>query len=338
LKVLIVKLSAFGDIIHALPALDDVLARPEVSEVHWLVDSRFAFVTEIFPPQVKVHKVALKGTHRIRHAWRMIQTLRRENFDIILELQGLIKSGLMAWGATKSHTRVYGFDRQQSPEYPNHWFVNTVDFHADEQHVVQKYRHIATAPFISQSDAALPTPYKAPHVKFKASNANLLQTLGIQAQHYTLLHVGGGWKTKQLPETTWQQLNQTLELQQTQVIISWGSESEQSLAQSIAKNSNAIVLPQRLEIHALCQLLQQSQAVIGMDTGVLHLAAALQASTITLWGPSASWNSAPLGTQHRHIESNPECGPCFKRQCDDFICMPSLSAQTIVKAWLEVKK
>ena len=114
MKVLIVKLSAFGDIIHALPALDDLLAHPDIHDIHWLVDERFAFVSEIFPPRVKVHKVALKGKGRIRHAWHMIHALRNEHFDIIFDLQGLIKSGLMAWASAKSGCKVYGFDRSQS--------------------------------------------------------------------------------------------------------------------------------------------------------------------------------------------------------------------------------
>ncbi|HXH72454.1 MAG TPA: lipopolysaccharide heptosyltransferase I, partial [Mariprofundaceae bacterium] len=74
MKILVVKLSAFGDIIHSLPALDDLLARPEVSEVHWLIDARYRFVSGLFPPQVVVHEVNLKGERPLISAW---QTIRR---------------------------------------------------------------------------------------------------------------------------------------------------------------------------------------------------------------------------------------------------------------------
>jgi len=76
MKVLIVKLSAFGDIIHCLPALDDLLLRPEVNEVHWLIDARYAFVGEIFPQQVQLHTVAMKGAHPVAAIRRSIKELR----------------------------------------------------------------------------------------------------------------------------------------------------------------------------------------------------------------------------------------------------------------------
>ena len=76
MKVLIVRLSAFGDIIHCLPALDDLLHHPEISEVHWLVDQRYRFVCDIFPRHVKIHTVALRGKQPLRSAWQAIRELQ----------------------------------------------------------------------------------------------------------------------------------------------------------------------------------------------------------------------------------------------------------------------
>jgi len=112
-KVLIVKLSAFGDIIHSLPALDDVLARPGVSEVHWLVDVRYQFVTEVFPPQVRVHTIDLKGKNRLSEVWRVVKALRAEKFDVALDLQGLMKSALLA---RLICSKVFGIDQKYMKE------------------------------------------------------------------------------------------------------------------------------------------------------------------------------------------------------------------------------
>jgi len=342
LKVLIVKLSAFGDIIHALPALNDVLAHPEVSEVHWLVDARFAFVTDVFPPQVKVHKVALKGTHRLRHAWQMIQTLRHENFDIILDLQGLIKSGLMAWAAATSRTRVYGFNRQQSPEYPNHWFVKPVPFHPDEQHVVQKYRRIAQAPFTHANDYQnKPIPYSPPHITACPTVPQLgqkaLRNMAISIP-FTLIHVGGSYHTKRLPDAQWKILIEQLSNQQ-HVLILWGNAEEKTRAEQITHNSpHTTVAPQCFSLPVLLGLSQHASAYIGQDTGVTHLVAAGDCPTVTLWGATAPWRMGALGSTHRHVVARSHCSPCFNRQCDNFICMPSISTHEILNAWQEIQR
>lgn len=335
MKLLIVKLSAFGDIIHTLPALNDLLARPEVDEVHWLVDDRFAFVTEVFPARVKVHQVALKGEAPLRAAWRTIRALRREQFDAVFDLQGLIKSGLIARAIA---TPVYGFDRRYSPEWPNRLLVHCVPFQETDRHVVQKYRRIAAAPFADRN-AAL--PYTPPHAELtetmREAGTQLQAELQLQPHDYTLMHVGGGWQTKQLPFDTWRQLIDGISAAGSPCLLSWGNDQERQTAARLADVTDATVLPRKLSMMPLCGLLAAARAVIGTDTGVLHLAAALSAPTITFWGPSASWNSGPMGTRDRHVESNPACGPCFRRECNQFVCMPSLNAEAIIEAWREVQ-
>jgi len=338
LKILIVKLSAFGDIIHALPALDDLLARPEITEIHWLLDQRFAFVSDIFPPQVKVHKVALKGDKRIRHAWQMIHTLRHENFDMIFDLQGLIKSGIMAWSASKKDCKVYGFDRKQSPEWPNRWFVNPVTFHAHEKHVVPLYRHIIAAAF---SPKPKEQSYHAPHIQITPT----MQQQGNQALHamgihsdFSVLHVGGSYSTKRLPDAHWQQL--VLQMQKEQkILILWGNEEEKQRALYIAQNhQHSIVAAQCFSLPTLVGILQQASAYLGQDTGVTHLAAACDCPTVTLWGATAPWRMGALGALHKHITPDSACSPCFNRKCDNFICMPSLNIQHILHAWQEAQR
>jgi len=335
MNVLIVKLSAFGDIIHAQPAME--MLRQRGITVHWLVDARYAFVTELFPADVHVHVVALKGEHRLQHAWQCIQALRQYHFDAVLDLQGLIKSGLMARTIARS-APVYGFDTSESPEWPNRYLVKPVTFHADERHVVQKYCRIVSA-VEGPSDHAI--VYNAPKLGCGEHQKQSATTI-IESWHgkpHTLLHVGGGWQTKRMEVQQWRACVVALAERGAAVTLSWGDEEEFHRAKAIADCFDlATVLPERLDIHTLAGLLHAAQAVIGMDTGVLHLAAALGTPTVTLWGPSASWNAGPLGTMHAHVESNPSCGPCFQRRCDRFVCMPSIQPLSIIQAWERVKR
>ena len=337
MKILIVRLSAFGDIIHCLPALQDLLDRPEVDEVHWLVDERYRFVTDILPKAVKVHAVAFKGDQPIRSAWRVSRKLREIDFDAIIDLQGLIKSAVIS---RLCGSPVFGFDKKFLREKPASLLIHNVPFHAEERHVVQYYRRIAAAPF---GDRETAIAYAAPSIKFSESRCSedptLLDRLGIKTGGYVMLHTAGGWETKQLPQRTWLPIAQSLKVRDIVPLFSWGSDSERIQAEYLARECSGFALPERLNMSALCTLIRHARAAVGADTGLLHLTAALGKPTITFWGPSASWRSAPLECSedvhdeqmHWHIESNPTCGPCFKRKCDHFTCMQAIEPESIIR-------
>jgi len=333
-NVLIVKLSAFGDIIHALPAARDLLARSEVASVHWLLDARYAFVAEALPRPITVHVVDLKGPRPLRSAWRTVRRLRGMRFDAVLDLQGLIKSGLLARAIGR---RAYGFDARVSPETGNAWLVRPVRFHAGETHVVQQYRRIAAAPFVGNGRRAPPAAlaYVPPRVELtgamRRAGRALLTELGLEPRRYAVLHVGGGWATKRLPERTWRRLAAGVRDRRLVPVFSWGNAAEKRLAESLAAAAAALALPRRLEMSALCGMLAAARAVFAADTGVLHLAAALGTPTASFWGPSASWRSAPLAPGNVRAESDAACRPCFKRTCRRFICMERVAADDLLE-------
>ncbi len=337
MKILIVKLSAFGDIIHALPALDDVLQRPEVSEVHWLVDTRYAFVTQIFPPQVKVHQVNLKDSHRWWQTWKTLWNLRKECFDAVLDLQGLIKSGIIA--RLVSH-HVFGIDPEYVREKANRYFVHPMRFHPDETHVVQQCRRVATAPFVRNWRQApeKSMSYREPHAlltpEMESEGKIMLGRWNFQEPvRYVWLHMGGGWSTKQLPLITWEKVAVSLAETGLKAVLGWGNETEKKRAEEVGSRVKSSFVPaHRLEMNQLCGILAGAKTVVGADTGVIHLAAALGTPTVSFWGSSASWRSGPLGGTNRQVESSPACGPCFKRSCHQFICMDMIQAGDILAA------
>jgi len=340
MKILVVKLSAFGDIIHTLPALGDLLERPEVGEVHWLVDSRYTFVTGIFPQQVKVHQIDLKDSRRWWQTWRTIQSLRKERFDAVLDLQGLIKSGVIARLISR---HVFGMDPEYVREAANCYLVHPVRFHPDEKHVVQQSRRIAAAPFSKpfsrnwKREPEHPIPYREPHIlltpEMEQAAEQTLNQWGLESGPYVWLHLGGGWETKQLPQSIWKNVANGLAEAGVKPIFGWGTDNERKNAKTLKKMSKSSFFPKKiLKMHQLCGILARAKAVVGADTGVLHLAAALGVPTVSFWGPSASWRSGPLGSTNQHIESNPACGPCFKRSCNQFICMDMINADDILAA------
>jgi len=327
-KVLIVKLSAFGDIIHSLPALDNLLARPEVDEVHWLVDARFAFVTEVFPPQVKIHSIDLKGAKPLSAIKQTVQKLRGEKFDLSFDLQGLMKSAILARLICK---KVYGFDAKIVREKPVSWLQISVPFF-DDTTVVQQYLRIVQAPWVGKYGKS-PITYIKPsiHRKFQAELPEVLAG----KEPWVVLNMGGSFDTKELPGHTWQTLEHDLTEQGFHVVWCWGSEKERQKAHEL--NREGIVLPSRFTMPELCVFLRHSFALIGADTGVLHLAAALGTPTVSFWGPTPSWRNAPLGELDQQVESNPECGPCIQRTCANFICMDLIKSKDLADSVIKLK-
>ncbi|MDX8402986.1 MAG: glycosyltransferase family 9 protein [Mariprofundaceae bacterium] len=334
MKILIVKLSAFGDIIHTLPALDDLINRPEADEIHWLVDSRFAFVAAILPENITVHQIQTRGSGRIASIWHTIRHLRALKFDIAFDMQGLLKSGIIA---RLSCPESYGIDARFSPEYGNAKLVKPVCFHPLEKHVVQQYRRIATA--ISRKNIAHvpdePIPYNAPVVAvttgMQQHGLQLCREMNLQPQNYLLLHLGGSWETKRLSEQVWLDTAKGLISLGITPIFSWGNMQEHALAEQLSNQlPTAICLTEKLDIEALSGLIIFARGIIGSDTGVIHLAAALGKPTVSFWGPSDSQRSGPLSEQHQHIESHPDCGPCFKRTCNHFVCMGKITPEMLL--------
>jgi len=335
MKILIVKLSAFGDIIHALPALDDLLAHPDVEEVHWLVDSRYLFVTEAFPRQVSVHAVDMKGDRPLASIMASVRALRKQRFDAVLDMQGLIKSSLLA---RLIGSRVYGIDTAHCRERASSWLTRPVRLHPDERHVVQQYRRVATAPFATDIARIPDSPinYAAPSIALseamRREGENICKSMSLSAGNFVIMHLGGGWQTKQLPDTSWRAIAKGVAKQGQKPVFSWGSLDEAEHAATLSSEvKGSLSLIRRLDMTPLCGMLAAAKAVVGADTGVVHLAAALGAPTISFWGPSASWRSAPLGPRQFQIESNPDCGPCFKRSCDNFICMERIRATDVLE-------
>ena len=106
---------------------------------------------------------------------------------------------------------------------------------------------------------------------------------------------------------------------------------EQALAKRLCNLlPAAICLPKKLDLETLSGLIAHARGIIGSDTGVIHLAAALGRPTVSFWGPSDSQRSGPLGEQHQHAESHPDCGPCFKRTCNHFICMEKITPEILL--------
>ncbi|MDX8413120.1 MAG: glycosyltransferase family 9 protein [Mariprofundales bacterium] len=180
--------------------------------------------------------------------------------------------------------------------------------------------------------------YHAPQVSVRAdmvAQADAIRQQWGLAGVFALCHIGGSYATKRLPEAHWRSLLVKLGRRQTTVVL-WGSDDERDYARRVAANiAGVFAATARLPIATLAGLLCGGCGYIGPDSGVTHLAAAVGMPTVTMWGPTAPSRMGAVGGQHYDIVSKNECSPCFKRSCDQFVCMPSLLVENIYQVFLQ---
>lgn len=312
LKVLLIKTSSLGDLIHSMPAVTDLMHSGVDVELHWLVEEGFANVPYWHPLVSQVHCCAIRRWRKSLFKRKTRQeistlknTLQQEQFDIVIDAQGLLKTAWMVRWFKRSATKTIGYDKHSIKEPLASRAYKQVLNIAKEQTAIERVRQLFAAAFAytfgEQADFGLQV--KRP------------EALVIDADKpYAVFLHGTNWVSKIWPVQYWQALASNLCDQGFNVLIPWGDEQEQLRAQQIAQGSGATVLP-RCSLNDLAYLLQQASVVIGSDTGLSHIAAALAVPTIGLYGSTNSKLTGLVGKNVKSLQSSYECSPCMQRQC-----------------------
>jgi lipopolysaccharide heptosyltransferase I len=276
-SLLVIRLSAFGDVIHTIPAVVALRDALPETEIAWAVEPAYAELVEIVA-KVKTIRVSLKkwSLSRIAAARRNVR-----GFGTAIDFQGLIKSSLIA-RASGARQR-YGFARDVIREKPASWFVNRPVAIEPGRHVVEWNLELARA--------VAPSIAGVPHVDF----APFMEDGGRDARApRVVLLPGAGRPEKQWPVDRFAELARRIG---SDALVAWGP-GEESLARAIG----AEVAP-ATNFRELAYLLGRARLVIGADTGPLHLAAALGTPVIGLYGPTNPARNGPYGQLDRVVET-----------------------------------
>jgi heptosyltransferase-1 len=310
MRVLIIKTSSMGDVIHTLPALTDAgKALPGIT-FDWVVEENFAQIPTWHPLVRKVIPVAWRRWRKnflaanTRAEWKQFRAeLRAENYDFIIDAQGLLKSvffSLFARGVK------CGFDFQSARETMAALFYEKRFSIAKKQHAITRSRQLLSAAI----GYALPT-----HTPDYGIDRKRFQESQVQANKYLVFLHGTTWNTKHWPEKYWHELVKMAEQKGFQVKLPWGNVQEQERAQRIAAGSQQAEALPRLDLLGLAKVLANAVAVVGVDTGLCHLAAALDVPTVSLYGPTDPMLSGALGRSQVHLQVQFPCAPCMGRVC-----------------------
>lgn len=315
MKILIVKISSMGDIIHALPALNDAVRAIPNIQFDWVVEEGFAEIPSWHPRVNKIITIALRRWRK--NFWRslksgeikkFLQELRATKYDLIIDAQGLPKSAFIALLAKGVRA---GFDGPSTrgrltsifyqKQYPAAWTL----------HAITRIRLLFAQ--------ALGYHYQETFPDYGIGTSHLMPAPMILPPEFLLFVPNTTWVSKLWPEEYWCELiRQTTQAGHT-VFIPWGNIQEYERAKRFAAmgvHNRAQVLP-RLKLAEMATVLSKAKAAVFVDTGLAHLAIALKVPGVFLYGPTDSKLVGAFGdVPHSNLQANFSCSPCDLRRCN----------------------
>jgi heptosyltransferase I len=341
MRILIVKISAMGDVLHALPVLDYLKQASPGCEIDWVVEEAFADLLSGNPLISRLHTVRFKKWKRkpfssatVKEILHARKGLAERAYDLAIDIQGNIKSGMVVW--LSGCPRRVGFSRDAAQESLNALFINRrISLRSEDRHITDQYLRIAESSFdLKFSGLQLHTDIcTLPEDDLVADE--LVKRYRASGPLF-LIHTGTTWQTKFWHEQGWIELGRRIisSFPGSTLLFSWGNESERSAAERItaALGSQAVQL-ERLSIMRLAALVKKVNLVMGGDTGIVQLAAAVGTPTVSYYRASDGLRSGPRGAHHAVVQAPMSCARCFRTRCEkDVECRESITPQLLMQA------
>jgi heptosyltransferase I len=338
-KILFVKLGAIGDIIHTLPALAATRTRFPDAEISWVAEQRSAEIlrgNELINNLIEVDTRSLRGgifmEKMLAGAARQARNLRQYDFDIAIDFQGLLKSGLISKlsGAKKR----WGFSRANLREPAARVFYTNVVKLVPGLHVIrQNLELVSSALAFSPDENQIGFPIYTTDAH-RSEAAEWIETVG---GDFAILNPAGGWVTKLWPAENFGRLADLIweERGLRSIVVTGPKEAELAEAVQKASRTENLVLAEP-SLKGFYELARRSRVYVGGDTGPTHLAIAAGAPVVGIFGPTEWWRNGSLDPEDICVE-RVDIGcrvDCHRRTCSNWICL-NIAPETVLTAVIE---
>jgi heptosyltransferase-1 len=313
-KILIVKTSSLGDLIHTFGALDYLRYRFPDAQIDWVVENPFSELLKSHPQIDRVITIeSKKWRHSLtkRKTWGDIgafrKKLREVEYDLLFDLQGNTKSGLIV-GAARAKEKI-GFGFTTLFEWPNALFTNRKIDPVQGKNVRDENLAIVQG-YFQDSNPYVPRPIS---LKLDPLQQQKLSTLFPKEESPTLVCPFAAWQNKCLSE---EGLIQWLRrLNHSPYWFIWGSPQEREVALRLSSHFAGSSVLERLPLPLLQHVMSRCRLVIAMDSLPLHLCGTTATPTLSFFGPSSALKYSPVGEHHRTIQGKCPYGIQFDRRC-----------------------
>jgi heptosyltransferase-1 len=322
-RILLIKPSALGDIVHALPVLNLLKRRWPEAHISWLVGSAFAGLLEGHP---QLDEVIRFDRHRFASAWwnpralgeliHFGRDLRRRHFDLVIDLQGLFRSGFTT-GIARSPVRV-GFANAREMAWM--FYTHRVPVDSPDVHALDRYLRVAELLGCGRGPVEFVFSLSE---EDRAAARRLTQDRG----RYAVLIPGTNWPTKRWPVEYFASLVEPLKARFGLESVVAGSRAESDLAAQIP---GALNVAGKTNLRELVALLDGADLVIANDSGPMHIAAALGRPLATMYGPTNPARTGPWNRDDSVVHVEIPCSPCYSRRCSHTSCMKWLTSSAVL--------
>ncbi len=337
-NILLIKMSSLGDILHTLPFAAALRQRYPKAKITWLVHPQFAgFVPDaptidevLYFDKVKFNKMGLGD--KLKYFKEMRALLHSKHFDLVIDMQGLFKSAVLAAISGCDNRIGYCEMREGSG------FVSKAITGAhSKDHVIERYLDVARylgAKVESLDDVVFPMPNLD---KEEASVKEKLAQKGLKGD-YIVIVPGARWWTKEWPIEHYVTLSQMLAADGVSVVLAGGPDDApkgKAIKEKSAEDK-VIDMTGQTSIRELAALIKNCRFFISADTGPLHFAAALKKPLVAMYGPTKADRTGPYGSDKARVILSPaKCAGCLKKDCKDWHCMHDITPEMVYKIYKE---
>jgi len=316
-KILIIRLSSLGDILHTLPAFQSLRSTFPNAHIGWLVERRMSFLLSAVPGIDSVHildTITLRQQPGDPAIWRetfnLVREVRAVRYDLSLDFQGLLKTAFLSL-ICGAQLRL-GFPRGLTRENPAHWFYHrAVSPPPGQLHVTELNRRLAEA-------AGAQSPAGEIKLNVPAADSDAIRSR-LQAENlgrYVVINPGGGWLTKKWAPTNYGELARRIQAELDLPVVVTTGPGEEGIFKEIVR-----CCPDPPPRHfavpflQLIPLFRQARLLIGGDTGPFHLACALGTPVVGIFGPTAPARNGPWSDVDESVTRMLPCSFCNRRKC-----------------------
>lgn len=336
MRILIVKLSSVGDLVHTLPAVSAIRRNLPEAEISWVVEENRAEILKGCPlidNLIEIDTRSMRGGKVIEEIMldvgRQAKAVRQFKYDISIDFQGLLKSALIS--KISGAGRRWGFSKSGLREPASRFLLSNTVETPEKSHIIRKNLNLAATALgftFDDSDIRFPIITSPEHVTEAEA---IIERSG---PNFAVLNPGGGWVTKlwhaekfgQLADRLWEELGLT------SVVTTIPSEMDLATRAAAASTSGKLIISQQ-SLKGYFELLKRATVYVGGDTGPTHLAIAAGTPLVGLFGPTEWWRSGSLDPDDLVVERNEiDCRvDCNRRTCSKWICMDS-NVETVFAA------
>jgi len=341
-RILMIKLSAIGDVIHTLPFLEVLKGRYPRARVDWLIEEDAAQIIEghrlldrVLISRRKAWQRALlrpgKQGAAIQEILRFVSALRAREYDLVIDIQGLLKSGLMT-GLARGRRKV-GFSGGREG---SSLFLTERPFPVNhEQHALDRY--LQGARYLGCRTDGWTGEIPASSRDHETVN-RWIQEMGLEEKRRIAVNPMAKWGTKLWDPKKFALLAIRIARELDGAVLFTGSLQDRPIIQKImgATDIHAFNLAGRTTLKELACLFSRCHLTVTTDTGPMHVAAAMGCPVVAIFGPTSPLRTGPYGEGHLVVREDMECSPCYRKRCDHLSCMQQITVDKVFDAVSEI--